>query len=307
MDERIASNEKKTKEYNNNLDAAHTKYRQAVAEHDAKIAELSKTHAQEIEKLQRSVKDTEIECERLRTLVAQTKEQFSDTAKDRAQVIEGYKKELADAEKRFKQAALDHDKVIADISKKHLELVDDLRRQLLAANLECDKIRTELASQQMRAAPQEASEIISRTMKSVGGAPKTSERLRQSSPLVSTLRAFGVVLLLHLFAFQQLGFLSLNAMCAPVMPGTVVHEASSFDAPWWVPQSHKETVFGVICGTRPRTQLTWTHKGRLVVTDMEHKEKLLEKKADHVVVQATSVNFYAKNGKIEQSQAPWSK
>jgi len=302
MDERIVSYEKKTKEYNDQLDQAHQKYRSVVAMHDGKTAELTRAHVAEIESLRRTSKEAEIECERLRTQIGQLYAQMEDKAKDTAKMVEDNKAQLAEAQQKFKHAGSEHESRVSDLTKKHAEQLDDLRRQLLAANLQCDKIRTELASHQMKAAPGDAEDIVYRTLRSaslMGEEPKT----KNSSNFMPLLQILGAALVVSIAIGLQLGLTSLDALCSPAMPGTVLSKDCTMDAPWFAPGS--EEAFSALCGNRPRTSLQWA-SGRLVVTDEVALKVLLQRQSTSAIVRGASIDFVDKKGKIESSRAPWS-
>ena len=306
MDERIASSEKKTKEYNDQLDEAHQKYRNVVADHDAATAELTKTHIQDTEGLRRTLKEAEMEIERLRTQIGAVREQVEEKAADAEARGLLHKEQLAEAQQKLKETCVEHDKKVAEIMKKHENQLDDLRHQLLAANLECDKIRTELASHQMQASPEDADNIINRTMRSAsfrsGNAPPKKSMLGVMARFLRN--SIGVIVLLAAIAFP-LGLLSMDAICAPIMPGTVLaaHETSS-EAPWWAHDTMKADAFA-ICGDRPRTSLKW-HGGRLVITDAGTSKILFDKRSTTASIHGSVVNLYAKNSKIETLRPPWS-
>jgi small-conductance mechanosensitive channel len=306
MDERIAISEKKTKEYNDRLDEAHQKYRNVVADHDVAVAELTKTHIQDTEGLRRTLKEAEMEIERLRTQIGTVREQMEEKAAEAEARVLLHKEQLAEAQQKLKGTCVENDKKVAEIIKKHEIQLDDLRHQLLAANLECDKIHTELASHQMHASPEDAVNIINRTMKSAsmrgGKAPPKKNTL---AIVTSFLRnSIGAIVVLMAVAYP-LGLLSMDSVCAPVMPGTILatHDASS-EAPWWAHDTMKADAF-VICGDRPRTSLKW-HGGRLVIADAETSKILFDKRSTTASIHGSVVNLYAKNSKIETLRPPWS-
>jgi small-conductance mechanosensitive channel len=303
MDERIASNEKKTKEYNDELDAAHKKYRIVVAVNDTKVADLNKTHVEATESLRRTSKEAEIECERLRTQIGSARDQVEEKVAENEKLVEAHTIAKAESLQKYKDVVKDHEKRIADMINKHEDQTDDLRRQLLSANLECDKIRAELASLQMLAAPHDADAIVSRTMRSASfKMPQKSATKR----IIPVLQISSAVMVVVIAIAYQLGLLSMNAMCAPVMPGsTLADDASAlFGAPWWVPANFKEQAFGAICGDRPRASLKFS-SGRLVVADEATAKMLLDKRSEIVAVQGNVINFFDRKGKIDSLRSPW--
>lgn len=305
MDERIATNEKKTKDYNDQLDDAHRKYRTVVAENDVNVAELAKAQIAETEGLRRSLKETEMECERLRTHIGTVREQIEVKTADSEKMVQVHKNQLAEAHQKLKDTVAEHDNKVSVINKKHENQIDDLRHQLLAANLECDKIRTDLASHQMMQSPEMASEIVTRTMRSASnrGRPVPKKKLEK---VLRVLRIMVAIIVALLACAYPLDLLSMNAMCAPAMPGTTFGtEDASFEAPWWAPASMKESAFA-ICDDRRRTSLKWSN-GRLVVAEVGTSKVLLEKRSYTAVVQGSVVQFFNKNSKIETLRSPWAR
>lgn len=306
MDERIAANEKKTIEYNDELDSSHKKYRTTVADHDAKTAALQESHAAATETLRRTAKEAQVECERLRTQIGSARDAVEEKTADYEGMVEQHRVAQADALKKQKEAVAEHDLRIAEMVKKQEEQTDELRRQLLEANLECDKIRTELAGHLMAgASPEEADEIVNRTMRSATRKKANRSLLQKMFPF---LQVSGVVLVAFVAIAYQLGLLSMNAMCAPVMPGTTLKDNASaiLEAPWWVPTDFKEQAFGSICGdTRPRASLKFSG-GRLVVTDTATNKMILDKRSEIAVVHGNVINFFDRKGKIDSLRSPWS-
>ena len=308
MDERIATNEKKTKEYNTQLDESHQKYRNFVAEHDSMVADLTKTHNADTESLYRTIKDGEMEMERLRALIGAVRTQAEARIAEAEQGVQVQKNHSEEAQQKVKDTIVEFEQKVSDINKKHESQVDDLRHQLLAAKLECDMIRTELASLQMQASPGDAANIINRTMKSAS-LGRDSAAAPPKNHMIAILSHFirnstGVIFILLAVAYP-LGLLSMDAMCAPAVPGTMLGGVdAAFEAPWWANDSFKADAFA-ICGERPRTALRWIG-GRLIVTDIGTSKVLLDNRATTAAVHASIVNLYAKNSKIETLRSPWS-
>jgi hypothetical protein len=306
MDERIATNEKKTKEYNNQLDESHQKYRNFVAEHDSIVADLTKTHNAETEGLRRTVKDGELEMERLRAHIGTVRSQAEAKIVEAEKGVESQKALSEEAQQKVKDTILDFERKISEINKKHEIQVDDLRHQLLAAKLECDMIRTELASLQMQTSPGDAANIVDRTMKRAsfqnGSAPPKKNVCGIIAQFLRNCIAMIVVLVAVAY---PLGLMSMDAICAPVAPGTALGgEDVLFDAPWWANDALKTDAFA-ICGERPRTSLKW-NSGRLVVTDIDASKVLFDKRSTTASVHGSVINLYSKNSKIETLRSPWS-
>jgi len=243
MDERIATNEKKTTDYNAALDAAHKRYRTCVADHDLKVSDLTKAHNLDSETVRRGEKEASLEGERLRTQLATARELAVHKKADDELRVEEQKLALSEVQQQKRDTALEHEGRITEMIRKHEEQTDDLRRQLLEANLECDKIRTELASHQMQASPDEAGDIITRTLRSASFRKQKKTFTKKIMPCLQM--ATIVLVVLSAIAYQY-GLLSMNAICAPVMPGTTLQDDADhmWEAPWWVPAgTMKESVF----------------------------------------------------------------
>lgn len=301
MDERIISSEKKAKEYNQELDDAHSKYRTVVAEHDFKQAELVKNHVEDTETMRQHAKESEIECERLRTQIAQVREQLKGKTADLQKATESKEILAIETQKKYKKVVKEHEVRVSDMNKKHAEQMDAMRKQLLASNLEGDKIRTQLASLQMQAAPGDADEIVKQTMRSatfLGDNKK--DKTDAAKPVLPIIIALAVLALAVIIGFFTLP----NVMCAPVRPGTKVDGEMTAMAPWWAPGSTK--AFESVCGGRPQTTLKW-FEGKLIVEDAATGDVLLTRKSNAATVNSDSINFFDKKGKIESLRAPWSK
>lgn len=302
MDERIISSEKKAKEYNQQLDDAHSKYRSVVAEHDFKQAELVKNHVEDTETMRQQMKESQIECERLRTQIAQVREHLEQKTADLAKAIDGKEILSAETQKKYKKVVKEHESRVSDMNKKHAEQMDAMRKQLLASNLDGDKIRTQLASLQMQAAPGDADEIVKQTMRSatfIGDRKEKTDTIKLPIMIALAVVALSVII----------GFFTLpNVMCAPVRPGTSLvdgQDMAAAMAPWWAPGSQK--AFESVCGgARPQTTLKWM-EGKLIVENAVTGDVLLTRKSNAATVNSDSINFFDKKGKIESLRAPWSK
>jgi len=308
MDDRIAASEKKTKEYNELLDQAHEKYRSAVSEHDAKVSKLSKQHSLGTETLRQTSRQVEIECERLRTQINQIREQYEQKLKEGDRALESIKDLLKEAEKKQYDVVALHEKRIIEINEKHSKQTDDLRQQLLVANLMTDKIRTELASLQIKASPNDTDEIVSRMMTSAQIGKYECEKeicVSMISRIVGFTRNISIIVVILLLFSYLSGLDSMNSLCSPVKPGTILTKGVIYQAPWWAPDNHKKVAFS-FCGDTPRTSLTW-NGGRLFVFGEDTSTLLLKKRANMINVYSDSFMVFNRWGNIQSLKTPWSK
>jgi hypothetical protein len=67
---------------------------------------------------------------------------------------------------------------------------------------------------------------------------------------------------------NQFDLLSMDAVCAPAMPGTALDKQdTAFEAPWWAPPKQKESAFEALCGGRTRSRLV-VRGGKLTAYSM---------------------------------------
>jgi hypothetical protein len=319
MDERIATNERKTKEYNDQFDSAHQRYRSCVQEHDAKVANMQRNHATELETLRRNLNDLELECETTRLQVSTIRKQMAHKETEAERMVSLYQTQSSEAHQQKLAAASEYESKLSDLHHKYELQMEELRRQLLATNLESDRIRTELASLQMKASPEDASNIMEQTMKraypgagastSLSASPTIAAPKSSLMTIVWNLIQYGTILVLLFLAIAiPMGFLSPDAICAPIIPGTYLGAADiSSTAPWWLGNhTVSPQVFGAICGKRPQTSLQWSG-GRLIITDMTSTKTLLDKRTHTASIHGPTVHLYTKNSKMETLRSPWSR
>lgn len=69
-----------------------------------------------------------------------------------------------------------------------------------------------------------------------------------------------------MYGANLMDFLTMDVVCSPVRPGTTlnkVHAGSSFEAPFWAPESMKKEAFDFFCSSDyPPTLLQWEADGR---------------------------------------------
>lgn len=109
--------------------------------------------------------------------------------------------------------------------------------------------------------------------------------------------------------FQRSVF-TLDAVCGPAVPGTLLSTKSSYEAPWFAPKPLKKTAFG-ICGDRPRVSMSFTPKGadvgRFVVETIDEKKSkvLMDKSILSPEVKFDRLDIMEKKGKLESVKLPW--
>jgi len=212
-----------------------------------------------------------------------------------------YHKELSDAHRKYRDAVKEFDKELASVKSDYEATCTQLRRDILQANLEADRLRAKLAALEMKEKPEESDRIIERTLKSSTKKKNSGSVVGLSLALVFVMTMFAVMVAVR----PEL--LSMNAVCAPAMPGTYLTKDMTFEAPWWAPTVAKEKAF-LICGSRSRTRLEMT-VGKLTAHSVQSEEpKLLWRKgANMVKITANDIVIFNKKGvAVDSIDAPWS-
>jgi hypothetical protein len=133
----------------------------------------------------------------------------------------------------------------------------------------------------------------------------------KSSSIKTTVLNVMVVILsiaLAVLYLDQRDLLSLDAMCAPILPGSHLDSSGTFDAPWWAPEQQKAELFLKVCGSRPRTQISWKNS-KLSITDISNhsgKPKLLwrGKAPMGSIIGSRSIDIVSKDSTTRVA-APW--
>jgi hypothetical protein len=307
LDERVSANEEKNRKATTELDEAQKKFREAAAVHDSILAELTKAHTLQMDTLRSEMKSSRQDNESLKSQIALIHKDFEEKTIAADQASREQRAELAASQQKYREAVELHDTRMSEQSSGHAKQTEELRRQILAANLEADKLRTQLASvEMMDATPEEAAKIVERTMRASFAKPKLEEPPKPTSLMHHFLKLaiFVVVGLLAIGYHMQL--LSMDSICSPALPGMRLEKADeTLKAPWWVPAPNKDKAFELVCGSRLQTSLNW-HAGRLTISNMGGKV-LLERKAPAAVVHGNIISFVDKKGKVETLQTPWSR
>jgi hypothetical protein len=139
--------------------------------------------------------------------------------------------------------------------------VSNLRKQLLEANLEADLLRTKLSSDMIQGAPRQADENENRTMDEGIAVHQNRSQLSRLGRAIFISLLFSLMVVTAILHFGNSSeLISLNSVCAPVMPGSVLQNYSKsdvFEAPWWAPSTMKTQLFEIFCPDRPRTRMSW--------------------------------------------------
>lgn len=102
-------------------------------------------------------------------------------------------------------------------------------------------------------------------------------------------------------------FLSTDAVCAPVMPGTVLSGGDfAAAAPWWAPEVMKAPLFSLFCDSRPRVHLKLA-SGKLFLYEKQNGkvETLHKADATRVKINGDSIVVENKKGTRTYVNAPW--
>lgn len=306
LDERISANEETSKRNISQLEEAQTKYREAVAAHDSKVSELTRFQGLEMESLRGDVKRADDEKNSLLSKISQHQSEMDRKLVDSCKTLQETKDELAAVQQKYRETVHAHDLRLAEQSRGHSEQTEELRRQLLAANLETDKFRTQFASLQMvDASSDEAARIVERAMRSSFPDPISENGNLVVGNMHIFLKYIGVGFIVLFAVGYQMHMVSMNSICSPVVPGKHLDKEMIFEAPWWAPASAKGKAFDIVCGSRLQTSMHW-QSGRLTIYTKEGKV-LLDRKAPLAIVYGDIIDFVDKKGKVETLKTPWAR
>jgi len=183
----------------------------------------------------------------------------------------------------------------------HNEQIQKMSKELLASNLEADRLRAKLASYEMKEKPQKSEEIVQRTLKSAMAKPPAPQSFR-------TL-AISMFFLLIVALCLAGNIRSIDSLCQPVVPGTKIDshtEPADWEAPWWAPASAKEMAFEKVCGTdRARVRLSWG-SGKVSLWNLQTGKPMWTKKVVSAVIDPDRVAVQMKHKGPEFIPSPWS-
>ena len=107
----------------------------------------------------------------------------------------------------------------------------------------------------------------------------------------------------------------LDGACCPVRPGVVIDSSYSSDSgeaysPWWVPGPIKDGMFGLICGSRRRSHLSWDidskKRLRLTVMDATTGESLFSRQGlISARILGNKIEIQKAPTKWEDVEGPW--
>jgi hypothetical protein len=166
----------------------------------------------------------------------------------------GHDLAIAAAQQKYRVTCREYDARLEAIQKGHDETCRELYGQIKQANKQVYDLRNELVP------------IETRFVQSKKGlAPSPVNGMPKSLVVVG----FFVAVLMAVL--NQFDLLSMDAVCAPAMPGTTLDKQDTvfeapwwappeqkdtvFEAPWWAPPEQKESAFEALCGGRTRSRL----------------------------------------------------
>ena len=125
--------------------------------------------------------------------------------------------------------------------------------------------------------------------------------------------SLGVIslLLVVMAVVLQSSPVALDAICAPVMPGSVLVAGKSlsvYDAPWWAPQPLKKGAYSICGSKRARSRLEVNYDKFTVYWLLgDTAEYVWNRRADGTLtVKADKLHLTKKHGNKEEFIAPWS-
>eukprot|EP00544_Gedaniella_sp_CCMP2646_P006233 CAMPEP_0202503016 /NCGR_PEP_ID=MMETSP1361-20130828/40653_1 /ASSEMBLY_ACC=CAM_ASM_000849 /TAXON_ID=210615 /ORGANISM="Staurosira complex sp., Strain CCMP2646" /LENGTH=425 /DNA_ID=CAMNT_0049136151 /DNA_START=9 /DNA_END=1286 /DNA_ORIENTATION=- len=290
------------------------KLKQAELDYSAEKARRKKSSRSTI-KLAKEINKRTVEAasqqkaiEKLTTANATLDTKLSATRKEldeRIAVSESANREnhlhLSEAQKKYRETCDENDRRVAEMTRLHNQEVENLRRQLSAANRDLDMLRGKLISLEVK----EAERIAEHTVYT--GIDPTEARKRTLKQQRKTITVGAIALAVAWF-YQVTAF-SLDAICGPAMPGTTLSKESTYEAPWFAPSPLKSSAFD-LCGARERVSMSWTPKGelgRLTIETLDGKKPriLLDRNALSAFVKFDRLDIVERKGKVESIQLPW--
>jgi hypothetical protein len=203
----------------------------------------------------------------------------------------GNDRELAAAQQKYRAACRDYDGLLEATQQEHDETCRELNGQIKEANKQVHFLTNELASTDSPPVP-----------------IKKSVEPRQSSGIPKPFALVGFVVAVLLAILYQFDLLSMDAVCAPAMPGTTLDTQDAiFEAPWWAPPLQKEPAFEALCGGRTRSRLV-ASGGKLTaysLLDNDSGTELWHRRATTARVGSRRLTLRDKRGHAEHVESPW--
>jgi hypothetical protein len=201
----------------------------------------------------------------------------------------GHKGEIAAAQQKYRVTCREYDARLEAIQKEHDETCRELYGQIKEANKQVHNLRNELVPTERPCSKK------SLMPSSVIGMPKS-------------LVLVGFVIAVLMAVLNQLDLLSMDAACAPVMPGTTLDTQDAvFEAPWWAPPSQKESAFGALCGGRTRSRLVVSGGKLTAYSSLKNGPfaVLWNKRVATARVGSRRLTFRDNKGNAEHVDVPW--
>ena len=266
--------EKASRDHHAEITEQQTKHRDLCRQHDDRVAELTAAHGRQSEELRREVLKSHLDADRLRVCGSGR----TDAHTYRIIMV----------------------RLISIVSSLISYICSPFRYSL----------QTQIASIEMQNNPDSADAVVKRTMLESMASSRSS--IAKGNGLTkSVVVAICAAFFIPIFAYFMF---SGDAICAPCFPGTNLVDAPFIgEAPWWAPDSTKESMFSLLCGSdRIRTRIEWSGgsgASMLIVTNANEppskQRALVEKKALKADVGAEKIRATRANGKSEDIAAPW--
>jgi len=206
-----------------------------------------------------------------------------------------HEKALSQQQEKYAKTCAEHDARITALSKSHAQQCEELCREILKTNLEADRLQTRIntieGTNEQRAMP------LSTPSKSTRTTNRTSRFIFLFAAALSI--AVGIV---HT--------VNKDYLCAPARLGSIIKEgtSTSFQAPWWAPESTKPLAYQTLCSREDiPMRLEWiVESGGSKIVVWKNNKSTLTKRATSVEVTAGGMRLWNKKGHGEEIATPWS-
>lgn len=286
-----------------NLTRSEGKYRAAMMEVEARFANVQMQHRSTCNDLE----------QRYRTACAEHEAKLSKVQKEN---------EAARAELELTHRAMinETEAKLARLQSQHETVRSQLRLEILQAGLDADQLRSKMTAPDRGDHCPLSKELISEEMPS-------NERALKKAPGLLVLIVVAILLCLltapivfaaairfdqlrhfpFLAAYLPLDLLTMNSICAPVKPGTLlIARMPPFETPWWASDELKSYA-SRICEDRPRVRLVFA-RGKLTayVLEGDVATELWKQSAKQVHVTSEAIFLQNKKGRVlKKITAPW--
>jgi hypothetical protein len=245
----------------------------------------------------------------------------------------GHDRELAAAQQTYRADCREHDARLEAMQQEHDETCRELHGQIREANKQLHTLRSEyilLSELAETGTPPDRLEAIQQehdeACRELHGQLKEANNLLRSEPaprkkptvhfkkslepspsngMPKSLVSVGFVVAVLLAVLHQLDLLSMDAVCAPAMPGTTLDtQDAAFEAPWWAPPLQKESAFEALCGGRTRSRLV-VSGGKVTAYSLKEGAVLWSKRAATARVGSSRLTLRDLKGHAEHVESPW--